>query len=284
MTVETSAPLAPDWLVGLWRRESFTLSDGTVDRTTRVYWGQTKTLYVDIRIPADRPRLPGRRSFGELTRAEIRHLAGQQGFAGHITVVDSQCTWFREVDYQPDTGRPDTGRLRLEGDVLYEVGEAASVIGSGYEEVYQRERRGEERRAALRLVGAQGSEFGGEAARGAILVILDDRFLFARPRPVRLPRASRLQDLIDAAGDDRARIQAYLDCEIAMGSIGAPGPWVIELSTIPSREGDRLFASADIAFDDSGKIMQLHCANGASQWHIVESTVSADALAALFGI
>ncbi len=284
MRIKTAPPLAPDWVVGLWRRDSITLSDGTVDRSTRVYWGQTKTLYVDIRIPADRPRLEGRRSFGELTRADIGHLAKQQGFAGHITVAEWQCTWFREVDYQPDTSRPDTGRLRLDGDALYEVGEASSVIGSGYEEIFRRERRGDEQRTALRLVGAEGGEFGGQTARGAVLVIVDGRFLFARPRPVRLPRANTLQGLIEAAGDDRVRIHAYLDCEVAMGSIGGPQPWTIELSTIPFREGGRLFAPADIAFDKSTKFMRLHGANGASQWRIVESTVSADALASIFGM
>jgi hypothetical protein len=282
MIVETSAPLAPDWLVGLWRRDSITLSDGTVDRTTRVYWGQTKTLYVDIRVPADRPNLRGCRSFGQLTHDNIRRLAEQHGFAGHIMVADLKCTWTRVVDYQPDTGRPDTGRLRLEGDALYEMGEASSVIGSGYEEVYRRERRGDDLRAALRLAGAEGKEFGGEAAQGAILVILDDRFLFARPRPVGLPRADALQDLIDAAGDDRARIHAYLDCEVAIGSIDASRPWTIHLSTIPFREGDRLFAPASVTIDESANTLQLVSADGASQWHIVESIVSLDALAAVF--
>jgi hypothetical protein len=282
MTVEAPAPLAPDWVVGLWRRKSITLSGGKADRSTRVYWGQTKTLYVDIRIPADRPGFQDRRSFGKLRRADIRHLAEQHGFAGHIAVVDSQCTWFREVDYQPDTGRPDAGRLRLEGDLLYEVGEASSVIGSSYEEIYRREGRGDHR-AALRLAGVEGEIFGGEKAQGTILVILDDRFLYARPRAVRLPRADTLQGLIDAAGDDRARIHAYLDCEVAMGSVRAPRPWTIELSTIPFRESHRMFAPAEVAFDEGAKLMRLRSAKGVSQWRVLEATVSIDALAAMFG-
>lgn len=259
-----------------------TLADGTVDHTTRVFWGQTKSLYVDIRVPADRPSFKGRRNFSQLTQDGIRRLAKQQGFAGHITLADLQCTWTRAIDYQPDTGRPDTGRLRLEGDVLYEVGEASSAIGSGYEEVYRRERRGGELRAALRLTDAAGREFGGEAAKGAILVILDDRFLVARPRLVRLPRAATLQGLIEAAGDDRALIHAYLDCEVAMGSIGAPRPWIIHLSTLPFREGRRLFAPASVSFDQRAKTLRLRSADGASQWHMVESSASADALGAVF--
>ena len=282
MILDHSLPLAPDWLVGLWRRDSITLSDGAVDRTTRVFWAQTKTLYVDIRLPADRPNLGGVKSLSQLKLDDALCLSGQQGFAGHIVVDDSTCTWIRTIDYQPETGRPDTGCLRLDGDLLRETGNASSAIGSDYEEVYYRELRGDGLRAAFRLVGAEDRDFGGEAAQGAILVILDDRFLFARPRPIPLPRANRLRDLIDAAGDDSAIIHAYLDCEVAMGSIVKPRPWTIHLSTVPLREGGRLFAPAHVTIDDHTNSLHLASSRGTSQWHIAESIVPLGALAAVF--
>ena len=55
-------PDVPEWLVGLWRRESIRFTDGTIDRTTRVFWGQTRSLCVDIRAPLARPEAMGRRS------------------------------------------------------------------------------------------------------------------------------------------------------------------------------------------------------------------------------
>src|SRR5262249_48345860 len=148
--------------------------------------------YVDIRIPKGRPRCRGRRSFRELTKSEIRRLAAQQGFAGMARMAGRRCTWSREIDYQPDSGRPDTARLRIEGEVLSETGKASSAIGSDYEEIYVRERRGDELCAALRLAGSG-------RRPSAILVLLDDRFLFARARRVRLPVGPSLQDVVDEA-------------------------------------------------------------------------------------
>jgi hypothetical protein len=274
--------MAPEWVTGIWRRDLITLSDGTVDSDTRVYWGQTRSLYVDIRVPADRTRCSPAQSFSDLSRQDFRLLARQRGFAGHVSIVGDQCTWFRDIDYQPDTGRPDTGLLRLDGDCLYETGEASSVIGAGYEEVYRRERRGDRLRVALRLVKAEGVPFDGQAATRSILVLLDDRFLFARSRKVLLPAAECLQSLIDDAGSNRNLIQAYLDCEVSLGTIGPHALWQIDLSTIPFREGRRLFAPATAEITGAGTNLILRTSDAASHWQICETSVSPNVLAATF--
>ena len=62
-------PTAPAWLVGLWQRHEMLLPDGTADRTTRVFWGQTRSLYVDLRVPADRPTGEGRSRWRTTRRA-----------------------------------------------------------------------------------------------------------------------------------------------------------------------------------------------------------------------
>ena len=275
-------PMAPEQVVGVWRRELITLSDGTVDRGTLVYWGQTRSLYVDLRVPADRKRCSAAQSFGDLSSQDLRLLARQRGFAGHISIVDDRCTWFRDIDYQPDTGRPDTGRLRLDGDLLYETGEASSIIGAGYEEVYHRERRGDQLRAALRLVKADGTPFNGQAGPESILVLLDDRFLFARSREVSLPAAECLQSLIDNAGPDRNLVHAYLDCEVSLGTIGPNAHWRIDLSTIPFREGRRLFAPATAEVTAEGTHLILRSSDAASHWHVCETSVGPHVLAATF--
>lgn len=282
MQSRTSPPLAPEWVVGLWRRESITLSDGTVDRDTRVFWGQTRSLYVDLRVPADRARCSAAQSFPDLTPPDVRLLAKQKGFAGHISIVGDQCTWFRDIDYQPDTGRPDTGRLRLDGDLLYETGEASSVIGAGYEEVYHRDRRGDRLRAALRLLNADGALFGGVARPGTVLILLDDRFLLARPRASALPAAECLQSLIDDAEFDRSLVHACLDCEVCLGTIEPRARWQIELSTIPFREGKRLFAPATAEISAAGPHLILRNSDATSQWQICETSAAPDALAAMF--
>ncbi|MGH6879816.1 MAG: hypothetical protein ACREFM_02765, partial [Hypericibacter sp.] len=218
-------PAAPEWLVGLWCRESIRFPDGSKDDTTRVCWGQTRRLYVDLRIPQDRPQAEGRRSFDDFSLTELHRLAEQKGFAGHITMADGLCSWVRYIDYRPDTGRSDAGRLRIEGDTLYEEGDPTSILASAYQEIYHRERHATRLCAALRLVEHQPASATPDAT-GAILIMIDDRFLFARPRQQSLPPAQTLRELVEAAGNDRALIHAYLDCEISLGGIaGSYRPW-----------------------------------------------------------
>lgn len=274
-------PPAPDWLTGLWRRESMERADGSLDRTTRVFWGQTGNLFVDIRVPADRPLPTGCRGFRDLGLEQLLQLADQQAFAGHVEFDDEGlCNWIRHIDYQPDAGRPDRGRLTREGDILHERGAADSVIGLAYHEVYRRENAGAGRRLALRLEAATGAPFGGAAAKEAILVVLDDRFLFARARPRRLPRAKSLRLLAEEAAGDRDLLESYLDCEISLGWLDEP--WRIGLSTLPWREGARLFAPGRATLDAAGGLLHLEAAAGTADWRIHDSSLPTKALCALF--
>lgn len=272
-------PQAPNWLVGLWRRESIEMRDGTLDRTTRVFWGQTRNLFVDIRIPSDRPAPPGGRGFEDFTLEELGQIAEQHAFAGHVAVDGDRCTWHRCIDYQPNTGRPDTGRLRLEGDILHEQGDAESVIGMDYHEVYRREIRGEERRLALRLDGCEGAPFGERPAGDAILVVLDDRFMFARTRPCDLGPADTLHELVQRADGDRASIEACLDCEVSIGRLGKDDrAWRIELSTLPWREGERLFPRGQAGFEPGSNLLCLDTPAGRAHWRIFDTSLPGNAV------
>ena len=280
-------PRAPAWLVGLWRRESLELEDGTLNRTTEAYWGQTFNLFVDIRRPAGRRPArrwapPRGRGFPNLTPAERIGLADQQGFAGHVVVEGSHCSWIRAIDYQPDTGRPDVGRLCLEGDVLIEEGDAASTFAMAYREVFRRVADGSRRRVALRLERCEGTVFGAAAPSDAILVVLDDRFLFARGRRDRLAPAAALRDLVVAAGEDRAAIETCLDCEASMGMLETHlGGWRIERPTMPWRECLRLFAPGEARTDGDPDLLRVEQQSEWSRWRVCDSNLSPAALCAL---
>ncbi len=268
-------PAAPDWLAGLWRREALVFPDGRADRTTQVLWGQTRSLYIDLRIPADRPAVRGRRSFADFTHAELLQLTDQKGFAGHLVMDGDLCTWIRYIDYRPSTGRPDKGRLRLEGETLYEEGDPSSVLASAYQETYHRERRADRRSVALRSVAVDPD------AADAVLVLIDDRFLFARGRAANLPAAESLRDLVLAAGDDRTAIHAYLDCEISLGGTEGNTAWRILASTIPFREGRSLLPRASVELAEAPGMLIARGDWGTAHWQIVESTMEPHELARL---
>ena len=275
--------IAPDWLLGVWHRLSMRYSDGREDLTTRVLWAQTRSLFVDIRVPAARPSFKGRRSLGDFSLGELRGLARQQGFAGHVEMDGQVCTWVREIDYWPNSGRPDRGRLTLNGDMLTEEGDASSVIGGDYREIYRRERGGD-RRLALRLIEDRPTKPGTRAMTDAVLVILGDLVLLARPRLAPLPAGHTLPELVAQAGSDRARLEALLDCEISLGRVGtARRPWRIELSTLPFREGQRLFPRAVASIGGKTRQLTLRSAARKTCWRIDDTTFSASELRALFG-
>jgi len=278
----TELPLAPNWLVGLWRREFIELQDGTIDRTTRVFWAQTLNLFVDIRIPIDRPARLGCAGFKDFTLEELSRLCEQRAFAGHVIVNDDDCTWVRLIDYQPDTGRPDRGRLRLEGDILHEVGGANTVTSMEYHEMYHRDVGGKERRVALRLETCAGHSLGERPPSDAILVILDDRFVFARSRSCPLEPAETLCGLVASADGDRAAIEGYLDCEVSIGSLGSDvRAWRIELSTLPWREGQRLFPRGDARTEPDEGVFRVDTSAGSVRWRVNDTNLGYDMIRTL---
>jgi len=267
-------PSAPARLAGLWRREGIVFPDGRTDRTTQVFWGQTHSLYVDLRIPLDRLEALGRRSFDEFTLNELCGLADQKGFAGHVVVEGDVCNWVRYMDYQPDNGRPDRGYLSFEGEVLYEEGDPTSVLGTSYKETYHRERKADRLSIALRHNTASEDATEERIYRAGVLVVIDDRFLFAVPRKVELPPAETLRELVVAAGDDRELIGSYLDCEVSFGSVDGGAAWKITSSTIPFREGERIMPRGSVRASTELGCLEFEVVGGAQIWHIVESTLT----------
>lgn len=261
---------APVWLTGLWRRSEILFPDGTADRTTNVLWGQTHTLFVDLRIPTTRPSARGRRSFDDFSLHELRNFADQKGFAGHIVVDGEVCSWVRYIDYRPNNGRPDQGRLRIDGETLYETGDSTSVLGSAYQETYHRERKADRRSVALCKVSQNVSATDGFDHCNAVLIVIDDRFLYARSRRMSLPPAETLSELITAAGEDRNQIYRYLDCEISYGAVDGDTGWQITASTIPFREGQRLMPRGFSAPRDMPGYLQQ---DDKDAWMVVESSL-----------
>jgi hypothetical protein len=268
-------------LVGLWRREKIEFSDGRVDATTQAFWGQTSSLYIDVRIPMSATALLQRASLDEYAAGDLLALAEQKGFAGHIRLEGSRCEWVRLLDYQPATGRPDIADIELDGDFLYETGDAGSVVGSSYREIFQRISNGSRVCVAAQLIQSSGLKVKSISNQGCLLILLDDWFLFAEPRPQPLPPARNLAQLV--AGAPHQLACSYLDCEYSFGRISGNGsPWTIQLSTLPSRTGQRLLPAATAARHREGQELNLDFPDGALCWHIAESNLPPAALADLF--
>lgn len=100
---------------GHWVRQ-WIKAPGFKDETTRVHWMQVGSVYADVRIPADRPDLTGYQTLSELPAAALLEYTVSEGFAGHVTLQDTHCTWHREVNWHGTPETVDVGDISFNAD------------------------------------------------------------------------------------------------------------------------------------------------------------------------
>jgi hypothetical protein len=229
----TSGHIAvPPYYIGIWRRDLLSSAAGE-DTSTRVLWMQADRLFIDMRVPANRPNFSSVSSLDDCSDAQLDWLSGQQGFAGWLQVEGDQFEWHRVLDFQPDRTGKDIGRMSVQGDYVLEEG----VLADYYEHWRKMTHDNPFRRAySLGQV---------TAADGQILpwkgymLIVGCFFMCAIDRRGELQQAASLREL--AQGDRNILLKA-LDMEISYGLLyAAGGSCEIQLSTHPFREGVTLF-------------------------------------------
>jgi hypothetical protein len=161
-----------------------------------------------------------------MTKPQAAWAAGQEGFAGQLRCDGAFFEWQRALDFQPESGQPDAGRLRLNGGMLVEEGRYVPYVEHWHHDAGARTPS-----VALRLrdrsTGCEG-----------VLVRVGHTFMYARARMVALPPRVFLTDSIEGAASLRAA-QDLVDCEISIGGAG-PAGWIIKRSSLPFKEGLRL--------------------------------------------
>ena len=258
----------PEAARGLWVREEIFTSSGYSDTTTRVMWLQTRGLYADLRVPADRPACAGALGFVDLSDADLLALARVQGFAGVLSVTGDVCLWRRDLDFQPPGETPDEARIEIEGDRMAEFG-----LHAEYTEIWRRAAHSTEPLIALQRQGHP----------AGLLVIAGNHFLEIEDRTTPLPPGATLEAIVaaDLAAGRRDLAESRLTMRIDYGGVsGAGAPWTIALSTLPWREGVSLFVGQSPRYDThTGDLTR----GDGSTWRLIDSTASTERLEALLG-
>src|SRR5471032_2319920 len=127
-------PTVPAEYEGLWRRTGIWRSNGSSDLTTQVWWFQSASFHIDLRIPADRPMVADAAALARLPPEQRQRFAAQTGFAG-LTVVDgARCAWHPEIAFPYVSSEVDAGIMRFDSaDRLHETG-----LDNSYEEDWLR--------------------------------------------------------------------------------------------------------------------------------------------------
>jgi hypothetical protein len=229
-------------LQGLWRRTVIERPGAAPDRSTEVSWLQGRRFYVDLRQRPDRPSFADIRCLRQLGEREIAWLAGQEGFAGELTVADDHAEWHRAIDIQPASSLADRARLERSGDRLAEYGTEAE-----YFEEWQRQPGEAEPCWGLSLAAGKLS---------ARLVRVGAVFAYARSRPQVIGAAATLAELVAAAPSLAAK-QDLLDLEISFGRVDGEERWTIERSSLPFKEGTILARQSDVQQPEQMQIADI---------------------------
>lgn len=228
----------PALLRGAWRRTWIRHDDGALDDSSIVVWLQLDRLMADIRVPADHETLADRGSLAGCDVDDLERLAVGESSTGYTCcspvvagddgVRRATARWSEsegDVAFQPLGAYPEPGMLEWDddGDVMIERAPSGAYV-ERWERIAQATSPLDHRR--------DGDEQ---------LYIAGDVAIRVRDRPSAGHRVARLDELIREAGDDRATIEALVDCEFSLAERSGSGSgdtFVITASTHPWRVGE----------------------------------------------
>lgn len=222
----------PRNLVGAFRRKSISFCTGVTDETTIVYWFQSRSFSIDLRLSdgADTP------------------VMERQGWVGDTAWDDAshQLSWHIERSYQPRNQWPEPAALSFIGNCVLEFAPSGAYI----EDWRQQSSRGP--LLGLRLVSMLNEATGIESAMDGGLVIAGEHAAYAQSRLPHIDDALRgaasLEDALAGGLATEAEIESY-EVSVAIGSRQ------ISHSTQPRRCAETI-AFGDFSLRPDGTVAQ----------------------------
>jgi len=191
----------PRNLLGTFRRKSITFCTGVTDETTVVYWLQSRSFSIDLRLP----------------EAAATPLTERQGWIGD-TLWDENArllSWHIERSYQPRNQWPEPARLSIIGNCVLEFAPSGAYV----EDWRQQSSSGPF--LGLRLVSVLNEATGQETPVDGGFVIAGEHAAFAQSRLPRiddaLEQAGGLDEALAADIATEAEIESY-EVSVAIGS------------------------------------------------------------------
>lgn len=226
-------PFSPH-LLGAFRRKSITFATGVTDETTIVYWFQSRSFTIDLRLPD-----------GAATA-----VADRQGWIGD-TLCDAatgELSWRCATSYQPCNQWPEAARLVCMGNSVIELAPSGAYVEDWRQQVTRGPLLG------LRLVDAIDTATGERTALDGGLIVAGDHAAFALSRPPEVEQLVRGVDDVERALADgvitAAQVERY-EVSVACGSD------VVRHTTQPARIDAPLFRG-DFALEPGGAVTLSH--------------------------
>lgn len=156
----------PPALLGAFRRKSITFCSGLTDETTQVYWFQSASFTIDLR----------------LTDGAATPVADRQGWIGdtHWDAQGSELSWTVGYSYQPHNLWPEPARLAFVGNSVIEFAPSGAYV----EDWRQLATSGP--LLGLRLAAMTDTASGQDFSADGGLIVAGDHMAFVLSRPPHL--------------------------------------------------------------------------------------------------
>jgi hypothetical protein len=230
----------PRPLLGAFRRKSITFCTGLTDETTLVYWFQSKTFTIDLRL-----------SDGASTA-----LLERQGWIGD-TLWDQakrQLSWNVHRSYQPRIQWPEPANLSFMGNCILEFAPSGAYV----EDWRQQSTRGP--MLGLRLLSLLDETSGRVYPMEGGLVLAGEHAAYAQSRLPAVDDALQAADSLEqAVADGLASDREIASYEVSIALDGE----AVTHSTQPERIGEAIF-SGDFEVGRDGAITMSKVIAGAA--------------------
>jgi len=233
----------PRQLLGAFRRKSITFCNGMTDETTVVYWFQSKSFTLDLRLP-DGAATP---------------LLDRQGWVGDTLWDDAsrQLSWSISRSYQPRNQWPEPAALSFIGNSILEFAPSGAYVEDWRQQSVCGPLLG------LRLVSLFDESTGQSHAMDGGLIVAGEHAAFAQSRLPAVDDALRgAQNLAEACADGLVTHREIESYEVSVASAGS----AILHSTLPERIGS-VIGQGDFAIAPDGSVI-LSKADGAKAYQL----------------
>ena len=228
----------PRNLLGAFRRKSITFCTGVTDETTVVYWFQSRTFTIDLRLPD----------------AAATPILARQGWVGD-TLWDpdrKELSWSIARSYQPRDQWPEPACFRFMGNCVIELAPSGAYL----EDWRQQSSRGQ--MLGLRLLGMLDDETGQELAMDGGLILAGRHLAYAQSRLPQVDEALRTAGSLGRALADG--IVTEHEIESYEVSVAMDGETIMH-STQTGLVGEKI-ASGDFELQRDGSIIMSRIVDG----------------------
>ncbi|MFW1801091.1 hypothetical protein ACG9YX_13805 [Acinetobacter nematophilus] len=204
----------PEYLLGAFRRKSISFANGLTDETTLVYWFQSKSFTIDLRLKSQ----------------YSTPVLERQGWVGN-TLWDEQqqlLSWQITSNYQNHVQWPEPAKLYAIGNAILEFSPSRAYV----EDWRQQAKHG--LFLGLRLFKIENMDLNISYPADGGLIICDHFIAFARSRhPAIQQRLEMDKSLSEAFAQEHISVQDIQDYEVSVSF----GQQMIDLSTVTAQVG-----------------------------------------------